>query len=82
MIPEEKEEEEAKKKEKKVREEELPKVKAKIESISSLGDVVIKFTEKMLPYDFELIDKKVLQLEIIPYEIPEGFDESKLAFTW
>ena len=59
-----------------------PKVKAKITFISSFGDVTVKFTEDMVPYDHLLMDDKVLQVEIIPFDIPEDFDESKLAFTW
>ena len=59
-----------------------PKVMAKITSISPFGDVMIKFSEDMVSNDFSTIDDKVLQMEIIPFDIPEGFDESKLAFTW
>lgn len=29
-----------------------------------------------------MIDDQVLEVEIVPYDIPEEFDKSKLAFTW
>jgi hypothetical protein len=53
-----------------------PKLKAIISGISTFGDLSIKFSEKTK------IEMNMMELELIPYDLPEGIDLSKLKFVW
>ena len=53
-----------------------PILSAKVVEISSFGDVSVRFSEAT---NLELDQ---LELELMPFDIPENFNMSKLNFTW
>ena len=53
-----------------------PKLSARVVEISSFGDVSVRFSEAT---NLELDQ---MELELIPFDLPEEFDVSKLNFTW
>ena len=63
---------------------EYPKVTAKIVDVSTFGVINITFSENMFvnSTDFSWIDDTVLDLELVPYFIPEDMDPAQLGFTW
>ena len=61
---------------------EFPIVKAKVTEVSNFGDVTVEFSEDMEFVDFNKIDSKVLNIELIPFMVPDGYNMSNLAFTW
>ena len=61
-----------------------PKVTAKVVAVSSFGAINVTFSEGIFrnSTDLSWIDSSVINLELVPFDLPEGMDPEMLSFVW